>query len=213
MPDPPAIAALLPESNACPENPRPKQACISISHDAFDTTKTNSQQTPELSQLQPSTPPFGRLALGAPPGLNTSDLIHLLPLVISIPPAATVCESQGHPTSDSISNNQPRYSTEIFYNQVLFPETVSDSSFTPDAVILGNTPSGVDELSNQALVAGKISVDHSPDSVDTSSLPMHKCFALASTRVVRFDALKKLFLMDYLVTYCTSYLVRQNTAM
>lgn len=213
MPNTPDIPDLLPGPNLRPESPHPKQACTSISHDdAFGTTRTNSQQNSVLPQLQPSTSPCGRLALVAPPGFEHLRAHPPASIGNQISPGETICESHGHPISDSIFSGPLRYSTEIFYNQVPSPGPVSGSSFTPDAVILGNTPSAGIELSSQAPFARTTSVDPSQERVDSSFLPMHRCFALASTRVVRLVASSEPYVMNYKIL-TVLLLVRQKSAM
>lgn len=179
------LAKVAPGPNEWPDNPRPGQTRISISHDASDTNRMNNQQTLLLPQLRPSTPPFGSLALGAPPGFEHRRPHSPDSIGNQMTLAKTVSESQRLKAPYSTFSSRPLYPTEIFHKRVPPPGVIFGSSSTPDAVIFSNYPPPDVKSSSQASVAGASVFYQSSESLATSSLPMHKCFALASTRVVR----------------------------
>ncbi|KAJ4392040.1 hypothetical protein N0V93_005661 [Gnomoniopsis smithogilvyi] len=169
---------------SCPGSPRPRPACaIIIGHDVHETNIPSGEDAPVLPPIAPAGPVFGRWARGAPPGFE-----HLRPRPSDlagdqIPPAGTVFGTQGHPPPSLIFGSQPPYPTEIFHSQIPPPGAIFGNQTPPDEVVFGNHPSPGGISGKQPPSLNAVFDTHSHNNSDPPLRPMHKCFALASTRV------------------------------
>lgn len=177
----------LPGSDVCPGSPRPRQACVFVNDNNRDAGQANDEEPPILPPIASGGSFFGRWTQDAPPGFEHLRSHPPASTSGQIPLARTIFGTEGYPPPGATYGSESAYSTEIFHRRTPSPGAIFGHPPPPNAAVFGNNPRSSAIFGNRppSPDADAGFGIHTPYNIGYFPNPMHKCFALASTRVVR----------------------------